>query len=257
MLAAGSGTRLLPLSRLRPKALCPVAGRPLVDHAVDRVRPHTTDVAVNVHHGRDAMVDHLTAHPDSPHVSVEPGTARGTAGALGLLRDWVDGRAVLVVNADTWAPGDLAPLLEGWDGERIRIYANGSDRFGPRIRLAGSLMPWSAVRDLSSDPSGLYEVSWRQAAERDRLETVRHDGPFVDCATPADYLEANLAANEGQSVIGDGAVVEGRLVSSVVWDGGRVHAAERLERAIRADDRTTVLVRDVRGRGAATAGPAR
>ena len=37
VLAAGAGTRLRPLTRLRPKALCPVGDRPLVDHALDRV----------------------------------------------------------------------------------------------------------------------------------------------------------------------------------------------------------------------------
>ncbi|OWY62614.1 hypothetical protein B7486_57495, partial [cyanobacterium TDX16] len=51
VLAAGAGQRLRPLTRLRPKPLCPVAHVPLVDLGLDRVAPHVGEVAVNVHHG--------------------------------------------------------------------------------------------------------------------------------------------------------------------------------------------------------------
>ena len=43
------------------------------------------------------------------------------------------------------------------------------------------------------------------------MEVVRHDGPFVDCGTPAQYLAANLAASGGESVVEPGAVVDGVL----------------------------------------------
>ena len=68
------------------------------------------------------------------------------------------------------------------------------------------------------------------------------DAPVVDCGTPARYLRANLLWSGGESVIGDGAVVEGEVVRSVVWDGARVAAGERLVDAIRASDQMTVQV---------------
>jgi MurNAc alpha-1-phosphate uridylyltransferase len=37
VLAAGAGTRLRPLTLLRPKALCPVGNRPLLDRALELV----------------------------------------------------------------------------------------------------------------------------------------------------------------------------------------------------------------------------
>src|SRR5688500_9646540 len=105
VLAAGAGTRLRPLTLLRPKALCPVGDRPLVDHALDRVHRVTSDVAASAPRGLDQMRAHLDG---LVHLSVEQPEALGTAGALGLLRPWIAGRAVLVTNADAWLSADLS-----------------------------------------------------------------------------------------------------------------------------------------------------
>lgn len=265
MLAAGAGSRLRPLTRLRPKALCPVGLAPLVDHAIDRLAPATASLAVNVHAGREQLVAHLDGRV---HLSVEAPVALGTAGALGALRDWLDGRPAVVTNADAWLPDGLDPLLDGWDGERMRLLCvedPGRGDFG-RHRYAGAcLMPWPAVRDLPAEPLGLYEARWGAAAAAGTLDLVVTTSPFVDCGTPADYLGANLAAipagaggdgggclvGDGadvrgtaeRSVVGAGAVVEGTVVRSVVWPGAVVHAGEVLVDAVRADPRVTVLVR--------------
>jgi N-acetyl-alpha-D-muramate 1-phosphate uridylyltransferase len=240
VLAAGIGTRLRPLTLLRPKPLCPVGDRPLVDHALDRVRAAADEVAVNVHAGRDAMEAHLDGRA---HLSIEADRPLGTAGALGHLRGWLDGRPALVVNGDAWCPGSLEGFASGWDGERIRLLLVGDDELRPTSAVAGALMPWNDLAPLSAEPAGLYEVSWQQAAVEGRVEVVRHDGLFIDCGTPADYLAANLAESGGESVLGEGAVVEGRIERTVVWPGARVWAAEHLVDAIRADGGMTVLVR--------------
>lgn len=240
VLGAGAGTRLRPLTLLRPKALCPVANVPLVDLAIDRVRTATGDVAVNVHHGRAQMEAHLDGRV---HLSFEEVEPLGTAGALGHLRGWVDGRAVLVVNGDAWCPGSLREFVETWDGERVRLLLAGDDTLTPTSRIAAALMPWTAVSLLAAEPSGLYECSWRVAQLAGHLEAVRYDGAFIDCGTPAQYLAANLAANDGASVVGEGAVVRGSIDRCVVWDGAVVFEGESLTRAIRADEATTVLVR--------------
>lgn len=240
VLAAGRGTRLRPLTRLRPKALCPVGNVPLVDLALERVRPAVEQVAVNLHHGRRTLDAHLS---DDVHRSVEEERVLGTAGALGQLRPWIDGRGVLVVNVDAWCPGSLVPFVEGWDGQRIRLLLAGDDDLRPTSGVAGALMPWSDVAALEPEPSGLYEVSWRAAQAAGRVEVVRHDGAFVDCGTPEQYLAANLLVSGGASVVEDGARVEGTLDRSVVWAGATVHRNESLSCAIRARGRVTVLVR--------------
>lgn len=230
---------MLPLSRLRPKVLCPVGDEALIDHALGRLSSVAADLAVNVHASHPTLVQHLDGRV---HVSVESGEALGTAGGIANLRGWIDGRAVVVVNGDTWCPGSLEHLVEGWDGETIRILVAGDEPFGPRAAVAGAVMPWDVVAELPVTPSGLWEVCWRQALADGRVESVAHPGPFVDCADPVDYLRANLAA-AGGSVIGAGAVVEGTLEESVVWPGARVGPREHLRRAIRTDAGTTVLIR--------------
>lgn len=241
VLAAGAGTRLRPLSLLRPKALCPVGDRPLLDWALDAVRPAVGPVAVNVHHGRGAMEAYLAGHPHV-HVSVEEPVALGTAGALSRLRGWLDGRAALVANADTWHTEDLAVFARGWDGERIRILSTGPLPFGPRSGVVASIVPASMVAGLADEPSGLWEVLWRQEAAAGRIDAVAAAGTVVDCGTAADYLRANLTVSGGRSVIGAGAKVEGAVERCVVWSGSEVAAGEHLVDAIRANG-MTVLVR--------------
>jgi len=244
VLAAGAGRRLSPLTTKLPKPLCPVGGRPLVDHALDRIRPHVEAVAVNLHHHAARLDEAL---PPEVFRSREP-EPLGTAGALGRLRTWTGGRDVLLTNADAWfAPGlDLGPFVASWDRRRTRLLCveTGAPADFATLRYCGvALLPAAEVARLPATPSGLYEVSWAEAERRGDLDLVVHDGPVVDCGTPADYLRANLAASGGRSVtmgarLGAGSVVR----RSVVWAGSEVAPGEVLVDAIRAWG-LTVLVR--------------
>jgi NDP-sugar pyrophosphorylase family protein len=246
VLAAGAGTRLAPLTRERPKALCPVAGVALVDGALERVGRVAARRAVNLHHGAEALDAHL---PADVHRSWERPDALGTAGALAALAEWIAGAPVLVANADAWLPPevDVAGLVAGWDGERARLLCVRDPVRGDfgDLRYCGlALMPPSLLAPLRPVPSGLYEACWRHEEAAGRLDLVVHPGPFVDCGTPADYLAANLLASGGASVVDPGARVapDAALVRSVVWAGATVAAGERLVDAIRTPT-LTVLVR--------------
>jgi MurNAc alpha-1-phosphate uridylyltransferase len=241
VLAAGRGNRLRPLTDLRPKALCPVANRALLDLALDRVTAHTgtgpEHVAVNAHYRAADVRAHLGA---TVTVSEEQPEALGTAGALGALRPWLDGRPALVTNADAYLPHGLSELVDGWDGRRIRLLCRDLGRpadFG-RLRYVGAcLMPWSFLAPLAAVPSGLYEAVWRQELDQGTLELVPTTGLAIDCGTPGDYLAANLDASGGASVVGAGAVVEGTLDRCVVWPGAYVAAGEHLSEVVRAGTR--------------------
>jgi NDP-sugar pyrophosphorylase family protein len=241
VLAAGAGTRLRPLTLVRPKALCPVDNVPLVDLALEQLAAVTPSIAVNIHHGRALMESYLADR--GVHLSVEEPEALGTAGALGQLRAWIDGRDVLLANADAWRAEGLGALTDDWDGSRVRLLVTEDAAQGDfgRWRYAGAaLLPWSEVRDLTPEPAGLYEVSWARLEDEGALDLTALEGRFIDCGTPGDYLAANLAASGGRSVVGEGAVVEGDLERSVVWPGGVVRRDERLVDAIRVWDWMTV-----------------
>ncbi|MGN6692853.1 MAG: nucleotidyltransferase family protein, partial [Aquihabitans sp.] len=220
-----------------------------VDLALARLRPVVggdAALAVNLHHGADLLDAHLTA---GIHRSVEEPEALGTAGALGALRPWLAGRDVLVANADAWLDRtlDLGPFVEGWDRQRTRLLcvedpARGD--FGDLRYCGMALIPGAVAASLAPVPSGLYEVSWREARETGRLDLVATDAAFVDCGTPADYLRANLLASGGHPGVADDAAVGAgaHLERAVVWPGAAVAPGERLVDAIRTP-RVTVLVR--------------
>jgi NDP-sugar pyrophosphorylase family protein len=245
VLGAGAGERLRPLTRLIPKVLCPVDNVPLVDGNLARVEAVVGSgpevVAVNAHHQADLVAEHVAGRA---FISVESGVALGTAGGVANLRPWLDGRSALVVNGDTWSTIDLGPLVEGWDGRRVVVLVAGQEPvLRPGVRVLGSLLPSEAIAELPERPAGLYESCWRPRQRADQLEVVAAAGVCIPCDRPRDYLAANLVASGGESVVGPGARVEGRLVRSVVWPGGVVWSGETLVDSIRIGNYLTVAVR--------------
>jgi len=235
VLAAGEGKRLRPLTQIRPKPLCPIGDTTLLDLALDRVAPLVTPeaVAVNAHHLADQIVAHVEYRV---HVSLETPVALGTAGAVGALRDWLDGRDVLIANGDVYfgEPPDLAGFVSDWDRARPRLLVvedQDEPDFDGKWRFAGvSLLPGAIAASLRAEPSGLYEVVWRQAT----LDLVPTDVSYVDAADPSSYLHANLMWSGGESVIGAGARVEGIVERCVIWPGAAVLPGEQLVEVVRA-----------------------
>ncbi len=60
--AAGLGTRLKPLTDTMPKAMVPVAGKPLIEHLLRKVAATGFDkTVVNVHHFADQIIDFVSS----------------------------------------------------------------------------------------------------------------------------------------------------------------------------------------------------
>lgn len=223
VLCAGAGTRLRPVTDRLPKALCTVGDRALVDWALDSPVAAGLRHAANAHHLADQVVDHLTGR--DVHVNVEQPVALGTAGALGALEPWLDGDHVLVQNADAWIPDPPRDFVSGWDRRRPRLLVRRTDSpadFGTSRFLGLSLLPAAMVARLRAEPTGLYEVVWREAWEAGELDLVEHHGVAFDVGTPARLLAANLCAGDGRSFVHPTADVRAELVSSVALPGAVV-----------------------------------
>jgi NDP-sugar pyrophosphorylase family protein len=224
-----------------------VANVPLIRLAFDELgtlfgTPIPDRFAVNAHHLAEQVVEWVGGRA---HVSVEQPVALGTAGAIGALREWLAGRSVLIRNTDVWR-GEAVPssFVDDWDGVRPRLLVVPDEQradFAGGWRYAGlSLLPAAIAQAIEPQPSGLYEVVWRDAEQRGQLDLVQSDANFIDCGTPTNYLRANLAASGGASVVGAGAVVDGELVRSVVWPHGVVRRGEKLVECIRVGNDVTV-----------------
>ncbi len=211
---------------------------------MERVGPYTEDLAVNLHHGGAAVDAHL---PAWVHRSVERSGALGTAGALGALRGWIDGRPVLLSNGDAWFDGlVLDDFVAQWDRTRVRLLcvldpARGD--FGDLRYCGVALLPWATVAGLAPEPSGLYEVSWQAEAAAGRLDLVVHRGTFIDVASVVDYLAANLAVSGGRSVIDPGAVVSERAIveRSVVWAGAEIGPDQHVWQSVATPSRRVLI----------------
>lgn len=206
------------------------------------------------------------------HVSVETGPAPlGSAGGIAALRDWIDGRDVLVANADGYLQGgDTGPMVDAWDSGDVRMLGvtpgPGRTREFGRYRFAGmSVIPWRYIAALPAEPSDLVSAVWRRAEAAGEFRVIDYGGFYLDCGTPADYLEANLHAARAEApggsliaagayvtgdvrdaVIGAGARVEGSVSRAVVWPGATIAAGEHVTGAIRYGHTETVPAAPVR-----------
>jgi mannose-1-phosphate guanylyltransferase len=114
LLAAGLGTRMRGAFRDAPKILAPFGGRTLLDHQLDYLAAQGVDeVAVNLHHHADAVVEHLGRGTPVPvRISVEE-ELLGTAGALVPLTPFLD-EPFVVLYGDVVTDLELSTLrLDG------------------------------------------------------------------------------------------------------------------------------------------------
>jgi mannose-1-phosphate guanylyltransferase len=115
LLAAGTGTRLRPITDSTPKCLVDIGGRTLLDLWLDSFdRAEVEQVLINLHHLPDAVRRHVAARTGAPAIRLvyEP-ELLGSAGTLAANRAWVaDEDFFLVCNADNLTDFDLRDLIQ-------------------------------------------------------------------------------------------------------------------------------------------------
>jgi MurNAc alpha-1-phosphate uridylyltransferase len=127
VLAAGLGLRMRPLTDRMPKPMVPVAGKPLLDHVLDKLADaNVGEAVVNVHYLPDQIIDHV-AHRNRPHIIIsdERNEVLGTGGAVVKALPLLGDAPFYHLNADTmWIDGvrpNLARMADAFDPARMDI----------------------------------------------------------------------------------------------------------------------------------------
>jgi MurNAc alpha-1-phosphate uridylyltransferase len=218
VMAAGLGKRMRPLTATRPKPLVEVAGRPLIDHALDRLEAAgVRKVVVNVHYLADALEAHLAKRRGPMEVAISDERERllETGGGLVKALPLIDADPFLAVNSDNlWVDGpidSLRMLASHWDEKRMDAllllvpHANAHCHSGPgdfhmtaagklRRRRTNGVAPFvftgiqmMSKRLLAGDvPEGPFSTNilWDRAIEAGRLFGAVHQGLWFDVGRP-------------------------------------------------------------------------
>lgn len=222
VLAAGIGSRMRPLTDRTPKPLVKVAGRPLIDHMLDRLKAVGVQrVVVNVHHLGDQIEAHLKRRDDMEIVvSDERAKLLDTGGGTLAALHHFGGEPFFSANTDAIfvdSRGDaLARLARSWDPARMDAlmllaltvrapgyHGRGDFEMDPAGRLgrrkAQTVAPfvWSTVQivhprlfDDPPPPPFSTNVLWDRAIARGRLFGQRLEGDWLEVNSPDQIAEA-------------------------------------------------------------------
>jgi len=228
VMAAGFGKRMRPLTASTPKPLVRVAGKPLVDHTLDRLTEAGIEKAVvNVHYLADALEAHLEER-ERPRIVISDErdelleTGGGMVKAQGQLPD-----PFFCLNSDNiWVDGPrgaFAELSARWDTDRmdallLLVPHKGAANYDGRgdfnmnpmgllsRRRPGRIAPFIFTgiqlvshRLLRDAPEGKFSTNifWNRALGEGRLFGVAFGGRWHEVGTPQAIAptEAALASS--------------------------------------------------------------
>jgi len=231
VLAAGLGLRMRPLTETTPKPLISVAGRTMLDRALDRLAAVDVGTAVVNTHWLPDMVDRHLANRvrdmPAPDIVISREdelleTGGGIARALPHLGD----EAFYVVNADiVWRDGAMPALrriADAWDGDRMDALllltsavrttgytGDGDFLMDPLGRLSRRpermIAPFVFTgvqlvhpRLFDGAPDGPFSINrlYDRAIEAERLFGIAHDGEWYHVGTPDAIAEAEAEITE-------------------------------------------------------------
>ncbi|MDR2127242.1 MAG: nucleotidyltransferase family protein [Prevotellaceae bacterium] len=115
--AAGMGTRLKPLTDNLPKALVPLAGKPVLEHLINKLkRSGFTQIVINVHHFADMIIDFLARNNNfgvDIYISDERSCLLDTGGGIKHAARFLQGNEpFLAHNVDIVSNADLNDIYE-------------------------------------------------------------------------------------------------------------------------------------------------
>ena len=217
VMAAGLGKRMRPLTVSQPKPMVRVAGKPLIDHALDRLAEAGVGKAVvNVHYLPDPLIAH-TRLRKAPEVTIsdereqllETGGGMIKAQAAGLLPDpffclnadniWLDGpRNAFADLSARWNPDEMDALLLVVPHARAMNFRGPGDfhmdalgrlarrkpgRIAPFIYTGIQIVSHRLLRDAPDGPFST-NLLWERAIGEGRLFGTGFTGLWFEVGTP-------------------------------------------------------------------------
>ena len=222
LLAAGYGTRLAPLTDRTPKPLVPVAGRPMIEYALDKLRAYGIGrIVINVSHLKEQLTDYISGQKDLTVSISEEAEPLETGGGLKKAAPLLGDEPAFVINSDIlWMDeGETAldRLTRHWDGAKMDFLLLAQSKSGAVGHEKGedhlfikpeNTIGWSAVaapyiiagigifhpRALRDAPDGKFSVKilWSRALEQNRLFCLPHHGRWFQTGTIADIRKTEV-----------------------------------------------------------------
>lgn len=216
VLAAGIGKRMRPLTVSRPKPLVRVAGKALIDHALDKLsEAGVTRAVVNAHYLADQLEAHVLMRK-APAIAVSDErealleTGGGLVKALPLIdretffclnsdNIWLDGpRNVFAALSDAWDPARMDALLLMVSHAQAFNYAGAGDFYLDPMGLVARRKPGRVApyiftgiqivsqRLLRDAPEGAFStgILWDRAIAEGRLYGLPHTGLWYEVGAP-------------------------------------------------------------------------
>lgn len=229
VLAAGYGTRLKPLTDHLPKPLVPVAGKPMIEYALEKLIAQGIDeVVINVSYLKEPLVRYLSGL-ERVKVSIsEESEPLETGGGLKQALPQLGDEPFFTINSDIiWTDAGesaLSRLSNTWDSSRMDVLllaqckatAVGHDKGEDHLFITPeNTLGWSAAdapyiiaglgiihpRIFATAPAGKFSVKvlWLEAMRQGRLFCLPHQGRWFQAGTLADLkrTEELMATSSG------------------------------------------------------------
>lgn len=218
ILAAGLGTRMRPLTDTLPKPLVEVAGRPLIDHAIDFfVRRGVTELVVNLSYKAELLLPHLQNRRDVKIViSPEPQPLE-TGGGIARALPHFNGEAFFCLNSDNIVvdpAGEVLHRLASAAGEETKAVL----LLHPTDRATG----YDGAGDFRRTPAGRLQRRRELAAAPYVFAGLQWLHPRFFISAPAGKFSMNLLYDLGISP--EGVLDEG--IRSVLHAGDWLHVGD-------------------------------
>jgi MurNAc alpha-1-phosphate uridylyltransferase len=206
MFAAGFGARMKHLTQDQPKPMVKVAGRPLIDYALDLATGIAPDrIVANLHYKPEPLLDHLRGR--NVQTIVEKPDILETGGGLRNALPLLGSGPVFTMNTDAiWVgPNPLTMLLDAWNPDTMDAlligiptrqavghsgkgdFALGQDGHltrGPGVIYGGVQIIKTDLLDTIPDHAFSLNLLWDKMLVQGRLYGLGYTGQWCDVGHP-------------------------------------------------------------------------